>query len=759
MADGLGWMVALGAAAWLIGRKVKSGKAGKASPPAPSPMAKDEPSRPTPTSPPRQALDLHREISTRGAQSNASARRTAPRQPPRWIPPGETVQIAGMTIPGGMLYVGPASDSWSAPKCLIDPDQKVARSQPDTSGMLMGYWPSYSQIRPESRLAYLQWLAGGRNAPNANIGYVFLFFYGLERRLIRDRALTEADMIVAEVERLRGIYGGNNSFRGYSTGLLEAVELLRHANIDNKPPLRAEPSYDLPPRLLIGLGRQLADGKSLDADWTLAWALAHPETRLRTPARRAFDEFCRLYRLRFTERYPAGLKVSTPKTTIGALPYRCASADFQAELSGDFSTWPSVARLTKPVAQAREIVEQCMEELEPYSRFLGRSPDAADTLQAKMLLPAPLLNDAGSEVAAVRAWLPHTPTAISVSDAFARLGLSGEDAKPTKTQARTLAESLERLGHGVDPDVRLGGRTPKTGEKVVLFPLPAGTVEQPPFSPAYAAATLVLSLCALVAHADSVITPEEERHLLALVETNLHLSPLERARLEAHARWLLAVPPSLSQIQSRLTGIAENERHDLGRFAIALVAADGHVAVEEVKVLEKLYKLLNLDPKQVFSDIHALEAADDEPVVVRPATDTGSGRRIPAPPSQAPTVALDMARIERIRADTAKVSTLLTEIFVDDFTQAEPPPPLPADTPSVFDGLDRRHEALLRELSTRPDWPRADFDQLCRSMDLLPDGALENLNEWAFDRFDEALAEDGDTITLNLSLLETGLAA
>ena len=83
-------------------------------------------------------------------------------------------------------------------------------------------------IAPACRAAYLQWLANGRHAQNAYIGYVFLYFYGLERRLLIDAqrsaaARAEREMLVAEIRRLLGIYGTNGSFRGYAEGLLAFV--------------------------------------------------------------------------------------------------------------------------------------------------------------------------------------------------------------------------------------------------------------------------------------------------------------------------------------------------------------------------------------------------------------------------------------------------------------------------------------------------------------------------------------------------------
>jgi TerB N-terminal domain len=86
----------------------------------------------------------------------------------------------------------------------------------------MGYWPSYSEISSGARRAYLNWLAGGRRDPEADIGFVFLFFYGLERRAIIDGAKDEpaqADwpVIAAELRRLLSIYGEkSHSFRRYA---------------------------------------------------------------------------------------------------------------------------------------------------------------------------------------------------------------------------------------------------------------------------------------------------------------------------------------------------------------------------------------------------------------------------------------------------------------------------------------------------------------------------------------------------------------
>lgn len=121
---------------------------------------------------------------------------------------------------------------------------------------------------------------------------------------------------------------------------------------------------------------------------------------------------------------------------------------------------------------------------------------------------------------------------------------------------------------------------------------------------------------------------------------------------------------------------------------------------------------------------------------------------------------VDAARLAAIRAETAAVSSVLADVFDD----AEAPAPAAAasegvspaaaaEAPERYAGLDPRHGQFLHELAARESWPRAEFDRLAREFGLMPGAAMENLNAWAFERFDEPLVEEGDPVQLNLHLL------
>jgi TerB-like protein len=149
-----------------------------------------------------------------------------------WVPPSRLAVVRGRSVGGG-LYVGTGLGAVAASgpePALLDEKLPVDRSPGDFSLRQLGYWPSYQDASSTARAAYLDWLATGRNRPDADLGYVFLYFYGLERRALYDArtsAAAKADLpwIEAELERLLGIYGRSGSFQTYAGSLLD---LLRH---------------------------------------------------------------------------------------------------------------------------------------------------------------------------------------------------------------------------------------------------------------------------------------------------------------------------------------------------------------------------------------------------------------------------------------------------------------------------------------------------------------------------------------------------
>lgn len=85
----------------------------------------------------------------------------------------------------------------------------------------LDYYPQYSQLTPEQRWRYLTWLRDVTT--QIDIGYVFLFYYGLERHLFMGKFEPAFKMVT----KLRK-YQFNNSFESYSNDAMLASMIYHH---------------------------------------------------------------------------------------------------------------------------------------------------------------------------------------------------------------------------------------------------------------------------------------------------------------------------------------------------------------------------------------------------------------------------------------------------------------------------------------------------------------------------------------------------
>ena len=669
-----------------------------------------------------------------------------------------------------MVYVGPEMAAGRMDNGFIDPSKPVVGKADDLQATGMPYWPNYSTIHPRSRATYLAWLASGRSDPDYNVGYVFLYFYGLERRFFIDTpGRDERQAIIAEVHRLLDVYGSNGSIRNYMGSFLQVARLA--TSDDGEPVPEFEKSgYEIPVSVRLAIGRLLQDGKPVPAEWMLSWLATHPESRLRTPAKRAFPEFRALFEIRCNERFPNGLKVTRPRRTLSFV-YRAASGNFEIDLTKRIGGAPDIARLSKPLNQISPIVEGATTELDKFSRYLGRNPDGRGSIEAHALLPDPLRAlFPCPELDELKAWARDRIDQgglVPVAALVERL----EGTRPERIGKRQLtdaADALARLSIGMAPDPRFALRSPRLGEPVVLFPLPDGLTRLEDVSEAYPSALLSLVLGTFIAHADGTVSESERRHLAARFETSGILSASEKARLHANLEWMMAVPPDLGPIRRRLKNAGEEIRHELGRLTLAIVGADGVIDPAEIKTIQKLYRILGLETKDIYSELHELAAAPEPVTVFRPRR-ADTKYVIPPQPEEATAqdqpvpVVLDQERVSAIMADTVHVSNVLHGIFSGDEDdtediRSEEMEHTVSDRAERFAGLDARHRGLVEELIRQPGWTPEAFEKLARQFELMPSGALETINEWAFERFDEALIEEDEVFEINPEILEVSVA-
>ena len=262
----------------------------------------------------------------------------------------------------------------------------------------------------------------------------------------------------------------------------------------------------------------------------------------------------------------------------------------------------------------------------------------------------------------------------------------------------------------------------------------------------YKEVLIMIAMGSFVAGADGTVANMERDALRSIVDST-ELSTSERERLLANLRWMTAIPPDLAVFRRQLKTIPENVPHELGRVALAMAAVDDVVGPGEIRAIERLFGAMGLSTDGIYAALHDLTSTS-EPVVVRSADDQDVEFIIPTRPDPDSQIELNGDRVARIRANTERVSTILSTIFQEDETYAEPEEVSTGDN-HVFDGLDKRHADFVNELLTRAHWGETEFEALASQFQLMTGGALETINEWSFERFDDLLIEEYEGYEMN----------
>lgn len=685
-------------------------------------------------------------------------------QPEKWYSFNEQVSIKGYDIPGGLIYVGESTSEnyYDVDASLINPSLTVCNAKSWEHSELMGYWPSYHRIHEKCRGAYLDWLATGRSEPEANIGYVFLFFYGLERRLLIDdqKGLVseqERTLIINEIRRLLEIYGDNRSFRGYATNLLATIWVLYQRNTKLPDYIDINDRFCSKPFEVL-LARYVAAEKPLPAGVALQWLTIHPDFSLKTPARRCAKEFKVLFLNYYKNKFGEGIKIPRNKKLL-KLHYNSASPSIPKDIVFPELNLPDPFNLKEPLKKIYDLAELCSEELESYSRYLGKKDNNPLSLAALSLLPKEIINRFNG-VDIIKERLSSlcessTHKITKINDLYKMIGQKIPD-KLSKKEQEALAIFLDKLGFGIAPDIRYYNIN--LNDSLTVFQHGHGIDFTP--SEEFKLISTVVRLGSIVAQADKKISVSEEKLLHELINDNRNLTGIEKDSLLAFSYWCLNVSQSVTGLKQRISLLDGENKKLIRSILISLAHADGFISPDEIKQLEKLYLMLGFDKNNVIGDIHVSSSNDD--LVTVSTKDPDASFKIPSPPiinnKEESKLKLNDELVKLRMKETQQVKSVLESIFADDKIDNEEEV---KDKIIIINnnGLDDNHQKLLNYILTKETWERSALHYFCKELDLMLDGAMEVINEWAFENANSPLIEDGDPIFVDVVLAKEILDA
>ncbi|HEX7103052.1 MAG TPA: TerB N-terminal domain-containing protein [Nitrolancea sp.] len=709
---------------------------------------------------------------------SAAELKNDPKRRSNWVAPGETVTIHGLEISSGMFYMGSALVNEEGRRVtnepsIINPAKPVDPTESQQSPYWYGSQTSYQSMSASDRWLYLKWLASGRTLPTTP-NLVTLFLSGLERRALVDArhdpaAQAEIPAIEAEVRRL---LRQHNAFMfGYQAKQFLLALRLVSGDLDREDlrPPALDDGWEVPLEMKIALGGFALRGEPLSPRWALAWTRSDPNIRLSTPAERCRKEFNDLFLKRYAEEHGDGMKLRDNKTRI-RFHYSPSNRSLWGAVTLEAPNLPDVTRQRKATMALSLVAQVVARELDPYSRWVATHDDRA-SLRAVALLPVEICGRRKA-VQEFRKWAEKklcgkTCVELPVSE-FVDLWSRSSTGNLTRREAEQLSEFLERFQYGIEPDICFGGVDPARLDALAFFRLPAAAKREPQqrlqdywqapqpgqrISDAFMPALTLLRLGLVVVLEKGKPSPAQLQLLESFIARAPGLAANERTRLRARLSWSLSQPVDIKGLKQRCAELPNDEdRQRCARFLVVLAGIDNRIGPDELKALEKAYRLLGLKREEIARDVHAVAVAMSEPVTIIPADVDAPGFALPAerPEPSKDRVRLSTDRVAAIVAETRLVGEVLGDVFMGD--EAEIPEPVTAaepETPAVALDLDNTHTELARRLSERARWSRAEVEQLSAELGLMAAGAIEALNEAAFALADEPFLEGDDLLDVN----------
>ena len=668
----------------------------------------------------------------------------------RWLGRGTCIRIGDLELPDPLTYfrdsrAGGRGDEPAA----IDLALNVARHAQVSAGRELPYWPQYDGLTSGQRRYYLEWMASGRRRMPSELGYVFLFIYGLERRALADEV--DQQLVFDEILRLRRVYAASGespsrSFDSYTSSFLWylVARFPGMFSLERVQQLMADTPLYIEENLAAALC-WFASTQTPLPDW-FAFAIANdlPQAQRSVVTKRVPEEFRKLYCAKYRERFGPGLELRVSRRSR-LYSYKPASAALpHVQFNGVNPL--GVSQQFLPLV---EIWNQCIVDLKKLSSVVAREGQEELTVTAWEAMPPelratvdhPLTEGFCKQIdQMVDADGRCTPRAGLLASALSL----PQATKYTPSQARKMCETAAFIGYGIEPDARLTGKGYAAEDRVAVF---LRTIDEQPDPVRYNAAACMLRVGIAIAAADGNIHPDELAVLTQQLHGTFELNNEERLRLDALRSLLLLEQIGISSISKLAKGMSQQQRDAVAKLALAIVAADGVITPEELKAVRLCYSGLGYERAEIERTLNSLGAKDsDEPVTVLVAQPgTADGEPIPTPPEESTKPAglkLDRAAIAAIMMDTQEVARMLAAAMsaegaveigstdaapapaVEPATIQAPVPPSPADVPAqpladpgvltAMSGppeiattdstLPQRYAAFFQILMTRGEW-------------------------------------------------------
>ncbi|WP_417391208.1 TerB N-terminal domain-containing protein [Gimesia sp.] len=677
--------------------------------------------------------------------------------------PGTTAIVDNQKLDTPLIYLVPGTLNQPYDASLIETGLPVAKS--GRGAYPLPYWPSYRQCSPEQRRNYLNWLTSGRCEANIELGYVFIYFYGLERRIIQDCKDTQA--IIQELLRLLPIYKSSRSFQRYCSSLLwmAAITTIQTSQLRDELLRQIIDATEFWSEANLSALLSIYEKQNLPLPPDVAFLVTEHDSR--SPRSVVFkrhpEKFRALFSSRFSDEFKNGFRLKASKRDYN-YDYRPASESLiriQSRFSQNRTLLPNTLGIPSQFKPLIQIWSEVIDDLKSFDRVQRKSnTDQVLTADVYEALPEELRNDdhpdsetwyqiidQNTDDSAGVAFVP-------VSQLATARGIS-ERSKLTKKQCEQILNSADCMDLCLEPDSRETGQNYRWDEFVSIFPREHDSTEN---LKSYHAASILLRLGMSIAAADGTVDKDELALITIHLEQQFDLSPQESVRLEHLSLLLSRYPVDDTRLATKLQELPETQRNLIGDLLVGIASADEIITPDECKALKKTFRNLKLDPTRIDRLSDGVVSLDNDS-------------------SSEDELVLNHDRIREIMSETSQVAEFLQNVMVEDeeaervsventkepdlkgnsnsviveqavFTEEKTEVKFESGPENNFDisyvGLDARYHTFLEELLSRSHWSLSELETNARSQGLMLMGAIEAINEWSLETLGDWLIDESD---------------
>lgn len=659
------------------------------------------------------------------------------------------IEIGKFKIPNALIYTRDSSydDKFSSTITLRSPIQTS-----NDEIFKLGYWPNYQELTNNQRIKYLEWLSSGRNSDLNEVGYIFIFFYGLERRFFKDKK--DKNIILKEVQRLLSKYGElSGSLRSYLGNFLiygyleNGIDNITYESINILETLVSENTF-LPIKLAYLYQNNLFldpktafnISKSLDISNNRSVIVQRTSILIESLFSK---KFLNTYGEHFT------LKVSKRNETFH---YRTATNDFYIE---NYLEFPNVLGISSQFKKLGLLFNECVEDLRKVSALIAKGISEDDPRYFSAL--PELLRDLKQHPLKNKfieiineSEKKEIYNFIKINSLASLINIEPRE-KLTLTQSKNIVELCESLGYKIEPNPFITSSPYLWINEVAIFKII--NIQENFIN--YNLCKLMLEIGIAISNSDGVIDQKEINHITSFIETTFANSKDEAIRIKALKYLYINNPPSITGLGKRIKeNLNKSQIQIVAEFIVSLSTIDGELHKKEEKTLKTLFKAMEVDMSELEILLQKFKNTYEEPVEVLTENNI-KGEIIPSEPIES-IIKLDKEAIKKTLANTKEIASILGDILNEDEENniKNNNIKIKKTNETIIKELDPHYKNIFNEIITKKEWNRIEFESLTKKYNLMSLAVIEVLNEWADETLDDFLIEEeNDKIMIKLDLL------